>query len=119
MNVAVHETNKIQVAEMQSQGIIMRSARDAADVIRQLLERRIKKLILYERNLCPEFWQSPYGLAKEILQKFADNAVAVAFVGDFSRNNGKSFGAFMDECNKGNQIVFSENVELARIGLCG
>ena len=119
MNITVHEINGTKVAEMQSKGIIIRSARDAADVIGQLLARGIKKLILHERNLSPEFWQLPSGLAVEILKKFADNAIAVAFVGDFSQKKSIGFQTFMEENNLGNQVVFSDNVEHAEMRLSG
>ena len=80
MNVVSHDVNGTQVAEMQSKGIIIRSARDAADVIKQLLERGIKKLILHKTNLCPEMWQVSNGLAKAILKEFNNSGVCIALV---------------------------------------
>ena len=55
MNVFVHDINGTQVAEMQSEGIVIRSARDAAEIAKELLSRGINKLILHGRNLSPEF----------------------------------------------------------------
>ena len=117
MNIATHEVNGTQMAEMQSEGIVIRSARDAADIIGQLLGCGIKKLILHEKNLCPEFWLLSNGLAGEILQKFTNYAIAVGFVGRFDKYQSKSLQAFIHESNLGNQVIFSDNVESAKVQL--
>jgi hypothetical protein len=117
MNITVHAFGGTQIAEMQSKGIIIRSARDADDILEQLFERKIRKLILHQRNLCPEFWQLSNGLAGEILQKFTNHTVAVAFVGEFDLYKSKSLKAFINESNLGNQVIFADTVELAELGL--
>jgi hypothetical protein len=117
MNIVSYDLNGTQVAEMQSKGIVIRSARDAADVIGQLLERGIKKLILHEKNVCPEMWQVSNGLAGAILKQFSDSAVDVAFVGEFDLHKSKSLQAFIQESNLGNQAIFVDNVELAKMQL--
>ena len=114
MNVVSFDLNGTQVAEMQSKGIVIRSPRDAADVIRQLVERGVKKLILHEKNLCPEMWQVSNGLAGAILKKFTDSAIGVAIVGQFDRSKSKALQAFIEESNLGNQAIFVGNVELAK-----
>jgi hypothetical protein len=113
MNISTHDVNGMQVAEMSSEGIILRSARDATDLIGQLLGRGIKSLILHDKNLCPEFWQFPTGLAGEIMQKFANYNVAVAFVGEFDKYKSKSLQALMHESNLGDQAFFTNSVESA------
>ena len=117
MNITVHEVHGIQVAEMQSEGIIMRSTRDAADIIAQLLKRGLKKLILHERNMSPEFWQEPSELAGEMLKKFTDNSIAVAFVGEFTRNRSRSLRAFIHERDLEKQVFFSDKVDVAEMSL--
>jgi hypothetical protein len=117
MNVIIHDINGTQVAEMQSEGIIIRSARDAADIIGQLSARGIKKLILHERNLCPEFWQLSNGLAGVILQEFTNCSVAAALVGVFDQYKSKSLTAFIKESNLNNQVIFSDNTELVKMRL--
>jgi hypothetical protein len=117
MNIVSHDVNGTQVAEMQSQGIIMRSARDAAEVIGQLLERGINKLILHEKNLSPEMWQVSNGLAEAILKEFSNSGVGVAFVGQFDLHKSKTLQALIKKNNLGNQAVFVTNVELAKMRL--
>jgi hypothetical protein len=117
MNIFVHNINGIQVAEMQSEGIVIRSARDAADITGELLISGIAKLILHERNMCPEFWQLSSGLAEVVLQEFASKAIVVAFVGRLSQIKGESFTALIQESGLGNQAFLLGTVELAKAQL--
>ena len=64
MNVVRYDLNGSEVAEMQSDGIIIRNPWDADDVIKQLLQSGVKKLILHEKNMCPEMWQPGNGWPK-------------------------------------------------------
>ena len=108
MNVFIHDANGTKIAEAQSEGIIIRSARDAADITRELLAQGLNKLILHERNVSPEFWQASHGLAAVILQEFASKAVAVAFVGS------ENIAAAIQKSGFGNKAFVSESVEAAK-----
>jgi hypothetical protein len=119
MNVVSYESNGTQVLEIQSEGIVIRNARDAADLIKQVLARGINKLILHERNLCPEMWQLSNGLAVTILKEFTDSNVDVAFVGEFDRYKSRNFQTFVQERNLANHTVFVDSVELAKTRLSG
>ena len=119
MNVFIHDINGAHVAEVQSEGIIIRSARDAADITGELLIRGIDKLILHERNLCPEFWQLSNGLAGVILQEFSSKAVVVAFVGKLDQTKSESLTALIQESGLNNQAFLIETVELAKKRLSG
>jgi hypothetical protein len=117
MNIFVHNIDGIQVAEMQSVGIVVRSARDAAEITSELLISGITKLILHERNMSPEFWQLSSGLAELVLQEFASKAIAVAFVGKLGQNKGKDFTAMVEESGLGSKAFFLGTVELAKTQL--
>jgi hypothetical protein len=117
MNVFVHDINGTKVAEMQSGGIVIRSARDAADITGELLISGITKLILHERNMCPEFWQPSNGLAEIVLQEFASKAIVVAFVGRLVQSKSESFTALIQENDLNNQAFFLGTVELAKMQL--
>jgi hypothetical protein len=118
MNIFTHDVNGTEIAEMRAQGIIIRSARDAMDIIGQLLGQHIEKLILHERQLCPEFWQLSNGLAGEILQKFTNYHVGVAFVGEFEKYKSKNLQALFHESNLGGQVNFLKDIEGAKARLC-
>ena len=117
MNVFIHDISGTQVAEVQSEGIMIRSARDAADITGELLARRINRLILHERNLCPEFWQPSNGLAGVILEEFASKAVVVAFVGKLDQNKSESLTALIQESDLSKQAFLLGTVELAKTRL--
>lgn len=117
MNIFIHDIKGTQVAEVQSEGIIIRSARDAADITRELLAQGIDRVILHERNLSPEFWQLSNGLAGVILQEFASKAVVVAFVGKLDQNKSESLTALIQESDLGNQAFLLDTVELAKTRL--
>jgi hypothetical protein len=117
MNIVTHNVDGTEIAEMQSRGIIIRSARDAMDIIGQLLGQHITKLILHERQLCPEFWQLSNGLAGEILQKFINYSVGVAFIGEFEKYKSKSLQALIHESNLGKQVNFLADIERAKARL--
>ena len=117
MNVFVHDNNGTQIAEMQSEGIIVRSARDAADITGELLNRGISKLILHDRNMSPEFWQTSNGLAEVVLQEFASKSIAVAFVGKLSQQKSDSLKALIQENDLHNQTFLLGNVESAKLQL--
>ena len=115
MNVFVHDSDGTQIAEMQSEGIVVRSARDAADITRELLSRGIHKLILHERNMSPEFWQSSNVLAEAVLEEFASKSVAVAFVG--KKHKGDGLQALIHENDLHNSAFLLGTVELAKVQL--
>jgi hypothetical protein len=117
MNVFVHENGVTQIAEMQSEGIVVRSARDAADITRELLSRGINKLILHERNMSPEFWQPSNGLAEVVLQEFASKSIAVAFVGKLGQQKSDSLNALIQENDLHHQAFILGTVELAKTQL--
>jgi len=117
MNVFVHDNNGTQIAEMQSEGIVVRSARDAADITRELLNRGINKLILHERNMSPEFWQSSNGLAEVVLQEFTSKSIAIAFVGKLGQQKTDSLKALIQENDLHNQTFLLATVELAKMQL--
>jgi hypothetical protein len=113
MNVRIHEVQGKKVAEMLSDGIIIRNTRDAVDLIGQMLSRGLKQLILHERNVAPEFFQLGTGIAGEVLQKLTNYQIKVAFVGQFDGFKSKSLQAFIVESNRGNQVCFTNGLDSA------
>jgi hypothetical protein len=113
MKTIIHQFNERQIAEIQSDGIIIRKWRDVIDIISQMISRKVDALILHEKNLAPEFFQLKTGIAGEILQKLANSEIRVAFVGDFDSYKSKGLKAFIVESNLGNQVNFSANLQSA------
>jgi hypothetical protein len=114
MNITIHDISGMRIAEMQSQGIIIRSARDAADIIGQLITQNIDKLILHERNLAPGIWKISSGLADDILKKFADKHMALAVVGEFDKHKDENLNTFIRQANLKNDVFFTNDIVLAQ-----
>jgi hypothetical protein len=76
-----------------------------------------KKIILWEKNLAPEFFDLKTGLAGEILQKFSNYDGYLAIIGDFSKYMSQSLRDFIYESNKLRRISFVPNQEEAFIAL--
>jgi hypothetical protein len=117
MNIFIHDTNGTQVAEVQSEGIIIRSAQDAADITKELLARGISRLILHGRNLCPEFWQPSNGLAEPILEEFTSKSVAVAVVEKLDQHKNERLTALIQSSALDNQVFVLDTVEMAKTRL--
>jgi hypothetical protein len=118
MNVRIHEVRGVKVAEMLSAGVVIRTSRDAADIVGQMMSAGLEKLILHEKNVAPEFWQLGTGLAGEVLQKFVNYRIRVAFVGSFEKQKSKSLQAFIAESNRGSQVAFTGTVDSALERIC-
>jgi hypothetical protein len=71
-------------------------------------------LILFEHQLCPEFFDLRSGMAGEILQKFSNYRMKLAIIGDFKKYPSKSLRDFIFESNKGGKILFLSSVEEAK-----
>ena len=71
------------------------------------------RVLIYEKNLHPDFFELKTGMAGEILQKFSNYRMSLAIVGEFSKYTSKSLKDFIYESNKGGAVIFAENRETA------
>jgi hypothetical protein len=115
MVIITHRQRDRQVAELVSDGIIIRSAEEALDLMGNLYYQGFDKIILYQENLSPEFFDLENGMAGEILQKFSNYRMQLAVVGDFSRHSRKSVRDFIYESNQGRQVNFVNTVAEALV----
>ena len=100
------EIHNIKVADITSDSVIINSAQDALDLLGNLYYQDVDRLIIYEKNITPDFFDLKNGIAGEILQKFSNYRVRLAIVGDFSKYSGKSIKDFIYESNKSRHINF-------------
>lgn len=118
MEIIAHSVNEIKIAEIISADIIIRSAQDGLDLLGNIYYQGFDKLIIYEENLTPEFFDLKTKIAGDILQKFSNYRMSLAIVGDFEKYQSKSIRDFIFESNKTKHINFSETLEdaLERLG---
>ena len=111
MVIGTHHQKNRQVAEIISDEILIHSAQEALDLMGNLYYQGFDKIILYEKNLSPDFFDLQNGMAGEILQKFSNYRMQLAVVGDFSRFRRKSVRDFIYESNQGRQINFVGSID--------
>jgi Domain of unknown function (DUF4180) len=117
MEIKTHQINKINIAEVISEDIVIANFQDGLDLLGDLYFQGFDKIILQEKNITPDFFDLKTGIAGEILQKFSNYQVRLAIVGDFSKYQSKSIKEFIFESNKLGQINFVETKTEALISI--
>ncbi|OCA77491.1 alpha/beta hydrolase [Chryseobacterium artocarpi] len=113
MTIKSHNINDIKVAEVIADEILIQSAQDGLDLMGNIYYQGFDKVILYEKNITPDFFDLKTKIAGEILQKFSNYRIGLAVVGDFSKYESKSMKDFIFESNKTGHVSFVETVEKA------
>jgi hypothetical protein len=113
MTIESHEINTIKIAEVISDQIIIQSAQDGLDLMGNVYYQGFDKVILYEKNITPEFFDLKTKIAGEILQKFSNYRIGLAIVGDFDKYDSKSLKDFIFESNKTRHVNFLKSLENA------
>jgi hypothetical protein len=106
MNIETHNINNLKIAEVISPDTIISGIEEGLEFLGNLYYQDFDKIIVYEENITPDFFNLKNGIAGEILQKFSNYRVRLAIVGDFSKYKAKSINDFIYESNKGRQINF-------------
>jgi hypothetical protein len=113
MELKVFEVKQSRIAEIISNEVVINNPQDALDVIAEAGAQGAQRIILYEQNMPPAFFDLQTRLAGEVLQKHANYRVKVAIVGEFEKFNSKSLRAFILESNRGNLVFFVPDRETA------
>lgn len=106
MNIETHTINNTKIAEVIAEQIIINSAEDGLDLLGNLYYQGFDKIIIYEKNITPDFFDLKTGIAGEILQKFSNYRIPLAIIGDFEKYQSKSIKDFIFESNKSKHINF-------------
>ncbi|MEJ5104052.1 DUF4180 domain-containing protein [Chryseobacterium sp. MYb328] len=113
MVIKPHNIGNIQIAEVTSDQMIIQSAEDGLDLMGNIYYQGFDKVIIYEKDITPDFFDLKTKIAGEILQKFSNYRIALAIVGDFSKYESKSLQDFIFESNKTQHINFVSKLEEA------
>lgn len=76
-------------------------------------QQKCSRIVLDKKDICEEFFKLSSGIAGEVLQKFINYHTKLAIIGDFSKYTSKPLHDFIYECNKGNDIFFVDNLDVA------
>lgn len=113
MKIETHHINNHKIAELNSTETIINHTEDGLDLLGNLYYQDFDKIIIYEDNITPTFFELRNGMAGEILQKFSNYRVSLAIVGNFSKYESKSLNDFIYESNKGRCVNFVNSLEEA------
>ncbi|MET3037726.1 DUF4180 domain-containing protein [Chryseobacterium sp. NRRL B-14859] len=113
MLIKSHTINGVTIAEIISDTIVIESVQDGLDLMGDVYYQGFDKVIMYEENITPDFFDLKTKIAGEILQKFSNYRIGLAIVGDFSKYESKSMKDFIFESNKTQHINFVTMLEEA------
>lgn len=113
MNIEINKIANIEVAEVISDDMIINKSEDGIDLLGNLYYQGFDKVLIYEKNITPDFFDLKTGIAGEVLQKFSTYRVRLAIVGDFSKYASKSLHQFIYESNKARHVNFMNSKEEA------
>jgi len=71
MGIVTHKINDSKVAEVISDGIIINKNEDGLNLLGNLYYQGFDKIVIYEKDISPDFFDLKNGMAGEILQKFS------------------------------------------------
>lgn len=111
MNIITHTSNNKKIAEIISSQLVVQTIEDGVDLLGDIYYQGFDKVILYEKNISPNFFNLKTGMAGEILQKFSQYRMPLVIIGDFSKYKSNSLKDFIFESNKGSQINFLDSIE--------
>ncbi|MGX7131006.1 MULTISPECIES: DUF4180 domain-containing protein [Enterococcus] len=113
MNTRIYQEKKERIVFAEPEKIIQDS-QGALDLAFSLsFAHDTNAIILKKEAFTEDFFDLRTKLAGEILQKFAQYAIRLAIVGDFSSYTSKALKDFIYECNQGTQVFFVATVEEA------
>ena len=105
-----HQTDGLIFLEIRSEEQFINNVQDVLDLFGELYGQYYDGIILYERNITPDFFDLQTKLAGEILQKFSNYRIRLVIVGDWSKYTSRSLEAFICESNRGKTVNFSSSL---------
>lgn len=104
-----HKNDGLTFLEIRSEEQFINNVQDVLDLFGELYGQYYDGIILYERNIIPDFFDLQTKLAGEILQKFSNYRIRLVIVGDWSKYTSRSLEAFITESNRGKTVNFSSS----------
>lgn len=115
--VHFHEVNNKKIAEVTDKNLVISTTDEALELMVNIYYSDCSRIIIFEENLHPGFFDLSTRLAGDILQKISNYRMKLAVVFDESKYTGKSLRDFVYECNKGRQVFFVKDRDDAIVRL--
>jgi hypothetical protein len=113
MTLEYRQINGRKIALANADHLFIRETQDALDLMADASYQGADRIVLFECQLAPEFFDLKSGMAGEILQKFSTYRVRLAVVGNFSNVQSKSLRDFIRESNRYGHVNFVGSEEEA------
>jgi hypothetical protein len=107
------EIDSTGILEIIADDIVISNLEDGTDLLGNVYYQGYEKLIIYKKNVTPDFFDLKTKLAGEILQKFSNYRVRLVIVGDFDDVESRSLQDFIRESNKSKLVNFLSSKEEA------
>ena len=104
-----HKNDGLTFLEIRSEEQFINNVQDVLDLFGELYGQYYDGIILYEKNITPDFFDLKTKMAGEILQKFSNYRIRLVIVGDWSKYTSRSLEAFICESNRGKTVNFSSS----------
>jgi hypothetical protein len=114
MKINTIKIGENNIAELLSDNIEISKAQDAVDLMGNCFNSNTRKIIIYEKNIIPSFFDLKTRIAGEILQKFVNYNFKIAIIGDYSKYQSNVLKDFIYESNKQGEINFVNSIEEAK-----
>lgn len=111
MELQFTEVAGMRLAEPADAHFVIRSEKDALELVGNASFAHADAVLLREAQLAPEFFDLSTGLAGELNQKLVNYRLLLAVVGRPA--DSASLDAFVRECRRGGPLVFADDREPA------
>ncbi|HEY1708731.1 MAG TPA: DUF4180 domain-containing protein [Rhizomicrobium sp.] len=108
----IYELQGVRIYEVAREGALLKSERDATDIIGAAFSERCSIVMLPVERLGHDFFHLKTRIAGEMLQKFVTYGFRVAVIGDIAEHVRASDALrdFVYESNRGKHIWFVANI---------
>ena len=113
MKIETHTIQGFKAAEIISDEIILKSTESGLQLLGDLYYQGFDRILIYEKNITPDFFDLKTKIAGDILQKFAQYRMGITIIGNFSKYNSARLNEFIFESNKGKNINFVSTLDEA------
>lgn len=113
MKILQHTYEKGKIAEVLADDVIINTTDDGLDLLGNLYFQGYDGIIIYTKNISPDFFDLSNGMAGEVLQKFSNYRIRLAIIGDYSNIESESLRSFISESNASKHVNFVESASEA------
>lgn len=106
--------NGHKISLLKSDTTIINDLQDAIDLLGNSSFNEAYKIIVFEKQLTPDFFDLKTKMAGEILQKFSNYRMQLAIVGEFKKYKSKSLNDFIYESNQLRRVNFVSTIDEAK-----